>query len=328
MNEIKILLKKDYNLDDLTIKKLYGYDNLNFFVETKNKKYVLKLYDSNSVSKDLLFAENDILIFLSNKEKDLFPYPIKSKFGKYIDEFEFNNKKTIFRLISYLEGDMLVDIESSKLLFESFGTKVATMNKHLMSYKNAIYEAHSTVWDVSNTLMSKKYLKHIKDTENREITEYFMNLFEKQALHILPSLRKSIIHNDANDRNVLVQKGKVSGIFDFGDLVYSALINEIAICLAYGLEFRDNLLHWTSIFLSAYHKIFALKTEEVDILYYLIPARLCISVCNSSFSIIHKPDNEYIIINQKPAYRLLKEWRKIEPEHAKKIFRTAINIAK
>ncbi len=47
----------------------------------------------------------------------------------------------------------------------------------------------------------------------------------------IEDLRKSVIHGDANDWNVLCKNGEVSGIIDFGDMCFSPLINELAIAV-------------------------------------------------------------------------------------------------
>ena len=46
-------------------------------------------------------------------------------------------------------------------------------------------------------------------------------------------LPHSVIHNDANDYNVLIEDGRMSGLLDFGDLVHSATVCDLAIALAY-----------------------------------------------------------------------------------------------
>ena len=48
-------------------------------------------------------------------------------------------------------------------------------------------------------------------------------------------LRQQVIHNDMNDMNVLVNPGNedvVVGIIDFGDLVHTALVADVAILAA------------------------------------------------------------------------------------------------
>lgn len=57
-------------------------------------------------------------------------------------------------------------------------------------------------------------------------------------------MRKAVVHNDANDHNVVVEetgsffkkKSKaVAAVIDFGDMVYTELVNNVAITLAYAM---------------------------------------------------------------------------------------------
>ena len=56
----------------------------------------------------------------------------------------------------------------------------------------------------------------------------------------LESLRTSVIHNDANDHNVLVDDAgdRVVGLLDFGDLVHSVTAQEAAVAVAYAMFHR------------------------------------------------------------------------------------------
>lgn len=53
---------------------------------------------------------------------------------------------------------------------------------------------------------------------------------------VVAQLPQQVLHSDANDRNLVVSSdgSKVIGIFDFGDMVHSARVFELAICIAYG----------------------------------------------------------------------------------------------
>ena len=54
-----------------------------------------------------------------------------------------------------------------------------------------------------------------------------------------------------------------------------------------------------------------LNEEELASLYYLIPARLCVSVCNAAHERIKNPTNTYTAISEKLAWQLLQKWLKI-----------------
>jgi Ser/Thr protein kinase RdoA (MazF antagonist) len=71
-------------------------------------------------------------------------------------------------------------------------------------------------------------LRHIGDPGGRALVEHFLRRHEDRTIPRLPLLRKSIIHNDANDNHVLVGRASadpdtldlaVTGIIDFGDMV-------------------------------------------------------------------------------------------------------------
>ena len=49
----------------------------------------------------------------------------------------------------------------------------------------------------------------------------------------LDTLPKGAIHNDGNDHNILVLDGEMAGLLDFGDMVSSALVCEVANTAAY-----------------------------------------------------------------------------------------------
>jgi hypothetical protein len=69
-----------------------------------------------------------------------------------------------------------------------------------------------------------------------------------------------------------------------------------------------------------------LEEKEITILYYLIAARLCISVCNSAHSRKENPDNKYALMSEKPAWKLLHHWMTINPIVAENRFRTALGL--
>ncbi|MCF6358311.1 MAG: aminotransferase class III-fold pyridoxal phosphate-dependent enzyme, partial [Draconibacterium sp.] len=74
---------------------------------------------------------------------------------------------------------------------------------------------------------------------------------------------------------------------------------------------------------SEYHKVLPLENKEIDILYWLIAARLCTTVCNSAYERIQRPENSYIQISEKPAWELLKIWVTINPIFVRNEFRKA-----
>ena len=106
-------------------------------------------------------------------------------------------------------------------------------------------------------------------------------------------------------------------------MCHSWLINEVAVAITYVMMEKENPLGIASEVINGYHDVFPLQELELDVLYYLVAARLCTSVCNSAYTKLQKPDSEYITISERPGWNLLRKWLTINPIWAKDAFRKA-----
>jgi Ser/Thr protein kinase RdoA (MazF antagonist) len=112
-----------------------------------------------------------------------------------------------------------------------------------------------------------------------------------------------VIHSDGNDYNVLVSPygrwgNRVSGLIDFGDMVHSHTVNELAIACAYALMGKTDPLAAAAGWSPVTTEAFALTEDELAVLFDLICMRLCTSVCHSAHQIRLAPENTYLLISQ------------------------------
>src|SRR5438067_1435386 len=77
---------------------------------------------------------------------------------------------------------------------------------------------------------------------------------------------------------------------------------------------------------SWYHEAFTLSESEIDALYPLICARLCISVVNSAYQQKVEPQNDYLTISERPAWALLEQLVNVHPRLAHYTFRHACQL--
>lgn len=317
--DIQKVLKEFYNLASCSCTKLEGYDSINFKVESAQGTFVLKQYQYSEEAYELLVGENKILANLANLVSYAFPVTIPAVDKSLI----VVNENYMYRLLSFVEGDFLGDVKHTPELLFSFGSFLAEMDAITFPIYNAAIVGKETQWDLKQFNSNYQYLDCISNPTDRSLVDYFFLQYEEHISPIAHQLRKGIIHNDGNDWNVLTTNGKVSGIIDFGDMCHTWLINELAVALTYVMMAKDNPLEIASHLIRGYHQINPLKEEELDILYYLIAARLCTSVCNSAYAKKLKPDSEYITVSEKPAWNLLRKWLTINPIRAKEEFRRA-----
>ena len=326
MMKIDKLLQNEFGFKQVDIKKLNGYDNANYLIKTAIDKYIFKIYSFNDALLDLVKAENETLLFLQKNDHEKYPKPIPFLDGSYIKILTVAGEKKICRMLSFLEGDFLGDIKPTKGLFQSLGTILAKTDLKLQAFTNYTINSRQWEWNIQYLDLNKKYINDIPNAKDRNTVRYFFQQFEENVRPLLANLRKQIIPNDANEWNVLTKNGEVSGLIDFGDLAHSPLINELAIAITYACYDKENPLEWASIILKSYHKELSLEEKEISILYYLIAARLIISVCNSAHSRKINPDNKYASVSEKSAWKMLYHWLSINPINAEKTFRKAIGL--
>ncbi len=323
---MKDFLQKEFGFQVRTVKKLNGYDNINYLVQTDSADYILKTYGYDQELFDTLRTENELLNFLSWEGQNNFPKPIPLADREFVKLTEIDDRPTICRLLTFLDGTFLGDVPPTEELFSSLGTFLANLDLRLQHFNSYVLKARQWEWDIQYLHLNKKYLEAIPNPHDRNVVRYFFRQFEENVGPILPELRKQVIYNDANEWNILVKEGKVSGLIDFGDLAYSPLINEVAVALTYVCYDKENPLEWAPIFLKAYHAALPLEDKEVRILYYLIAARLCISVCNSAHAKKASPDNDYATISEGFAWKMLYKWLATGPIAAENVFREAVGM--
>ncbi len=320
------LLAEHFGFENVEVKKLNGYSNANYLVKADGSKYIFKTYEFSVEKLAQVEAETEVLNAIQKADTTDFPSPVPFKDDTYVRQLEINGERLICRMLSFLDGDFLGDVLHTKELLSSLGHFMGKIDKQLMPIKNQALEARELVWDLDQLFMNEQYIQYMSDAHDRSVVRYFFHQYDQQVRPLLPSLRKSIIHNDANEWNILVQEDTVIGVIDFGDMIHSSLINEVAIALTYICYSKDDPLNWSSDFLGAYHSEINLEEKEVDILYYLIAGRLCMSVCQSAHSRKLDPMNEYALVSERHAWSMLYKWLEIGPIKATNHFRNAIGL--
>ena len=114
--------------------------------------------------------------------------------------------------------------------------------------------AHRThQWDLSRAVQHRHKVSLIDDPDQRRILEWAFHLYAACAVPHLASLPHALIHADANDENVLLQAGRISGLLDFGDCIYNPIICELAITLAYIMLDQSDPLEVGAEIVAGYH---------------------------------------------------------------------------
>ncbi|WP_029057251.1 aminotransferase class III-fold pyridoxal phosphate-dependent enzyme [Stappia stellulata] len=228
------------------------------------------------------------------------------------------------RLVSWVDGQPLAETGRSDAALEGLGRLLGRFNVALKGFMHpgALREMD---WDIRRAGLSVERLHHISAPEDRALLERFLARFSAREQR-LAGLRAVVIHNDANDWNVLVDAAdhdRISGLIDFGDALYTPLIAEVAIAAAYAGLDHDDPIGAAAAIARGFHEAYPLLEEELDLLYDLIAIRLVISVTISASRRSHTQDNPYLAISERPAWTLLRKLDQMNPRFATAILRKA-----
>lgn len=306
---------------------LPGEIDFNFRIKVTNGHgFILKV---SRVDEDVQYLEfqQELLQYVAGRQKGMVsPLVIKDVNGNTITEYKdsLGNQRKI-RLLSWIPGRLWsgVNPQLDALRF-SLGEQCGRLASALHGFDHPM--AHRKFdWDISQSLWTKEHLNLFK-VEEKEILSFFIQGFEKNQ-NAYSKLRKSIVHNDANDNNIIVTEDlvnpEVRAFIDYGDAVYTQRINDVAVACAYAIMSHNDSLEAALPIVRGYHSSLPLLEEELEQLYHAIAMRLVISVTKSALNKIKEPDNAYLLISEKPAWKVLKKWRHIHADFAHYAFRKA-----
>lgn len=325
--EVKKFIAGFYNLT-VTVNHLVSDIGQNFHIaDQSGNEFVFKIANPEE-NKEMLDMQNKAMGHITVNNKSI-NSPGVYKTVKSEEIVLVKNKDGMLynaRMLTYLPGIFLADVKyhSSDLLY-SLGEKLGSMDRTLADfYHPAAYRYWH--WDLKNAADLIPYTEKITDARKRSIAEYFFLQFETGILPLLPKLRKSVIHNDANDHNILTEsKGsngaEISGIIDFGDMVHTYTICELAIACAYIMLGKTDPLDSILDVVRGYHKTYPLQEGELEVLFYLTCTRLCSSVTIAAYQQELQKDNEYLSVSEQPAWNTLQKLIAINPEKAHQKFR-------
>ncbi len=306
---------------------LPGELDFNFWINsTDGEDYIIKVSRPDEDESYLDFQQQLLQYANQNGTNLNTPQAIKDKEGKLVSEFTDDaGLKRKVRLLSWVSGRLWskVNPQLDDLRF-SLGKQCGLLTAALTGFDHP--SAHRQLdWDIAQSLWTVQHLKLFSDNQ-KEILDYFQQRF-RSSLSDYDHLRKAVIHNDVNDNNIIVTNDllnpKVKATIDYGDAIYTQVINDVAIACAYAILHHKDPLAAALPLINGYHNTCPLQEEELAHLYNAIAMRLVISVTKAAINKIKEPGNAYLLVSEKPAWELLEKWFHIDQEFAYASFRGA-----
>ena len=307
LSEIKNIVYDKFDLE-VEVKILDSDRDQNFYLYDKkqNDRFVLKIFNPIE-SLDIITLQTNVLDhFQSNRSLTIrTPKIIKAIDGQKFIYIKRNNQKYILRLVSYISGNQLKDIKQKDISYFRIGSFIGDLASILQSFSDKYYD-RVFPWDISNIdFLRDNHMLFINE-KKENIILHFINEYEQNVDPNKQFLRKSIIHNDCNDHNIIVgDQSETIGVIDFGDIVYSYIVVEPAVCIAYAVLGKKNPFEIVCDILRGYCNSIQLSEVELKLAIYFVCIRLCISVTMAKFRSQIFPENEYLMVSNIKAWEFL-----------------------
>ncbi len=323
------------------VRELPGDLDRNYLLDTGQERFVLKVA-FGSKHKMLAFQHAALRHLASRLGADQLPriaeVPAPVDAGDPLPVWrDRDGRECRVRLIGFLAGQTLVRFRPHRPgLLRSLGAAMATLDAALADFRHPDME-RDCAWDLrlAGRTLSER-LEDVSGTDTAALVQPILERFQRHVEPVLPSLRRSVIHGDGNDHNVLVDKvllddvggeqPRIVGVIDFGDMVYTQLVHEVAIAAAYAGLGKPDPLRAAADVVAGYHSVLPLEEPEIALLFDLIRARIAVSVSMAAYQRRLEPENEYLSVSEAPGLQSLELFSKIDPEFAHCVFRAACGL--
>ncbi|MBK5568343.1 aminotransferase class III-fold pyridoxal phosphate-dependent enzyme [Ensifer sp. SSB1] len=301
---IRAWLKETYGID-ASLSPLPGEHDLNYRVTaTDGGEFLLKLHAVGDA--DELDMQVAVLEHLAAKSTDLsISRALRTRSGGVTSGIELRGRRTA-RLLSWLQGDIWAKAAVRNVASaESLGRLLAGLDRSLEGFVHAGAK-RLYAWDIGRADMHRKHVELIDGADKRAAVDAILEHFATTVLPRLATCPMQVIHNDANDYNVLLDEdGTVSGLLDFGDMVETWRVIEVAVASAYALIGAVDPVGTIAALAGAYHQVNPLSETEIELVFDLVKTRYAVSMCMAAKQIRDNPENTYLLVSQEDVWREL-----------------------
>jgi 4-aminobutyrate aminotransferase-like enzyme/Ser/Thr protein kinase RdoA (MazF antagonist) len=316
-DEVQEIARDLYGLDG-SFTPLDSERDQNFRIDTTNgDQFVVKIANSD-VDPGILMMQIEALDHIGIVDPKLpVPRVCYSRNESALERTQASDGRSHFdHVLTYMPGRYPPGGSTRRALLRSSGACLARLILALRGFYHPAAE-YELLWDLKQAAALKDYLRYIPDSDHRQLAGYFLDRFKRVVLPEIPKLRSQIIHNDFAPNNLVVAEddpGEIVGIIDFGDMIHTPLIMDLATLITHMFYEQDDPLEIGVEIISAFNEILPLEPIELTLLYDLIATRLTMLNVIGLWRGNLYPDNwEYIAGYVDSVWDKLATWRTLDP---------------
>lgn len=274
-DELAGMLREHFGISG-SFARISGERDLNLHVRgADGGDYVFKVCGDSDSAEELAF-QNAALTHLARTDPAL-PVPrlVAARDGGTIAAHERGGQRYLLRVLTYLPGEPALGSALSRAQRVEIGMLAARLDRALADFDHP--GAHRAfIWDLVHLASLREKIVFLDTDQRRALAERVLDRFAGIVAPLLPALPRQVVHNDLNQNNLLLgpQDGSVSGIIDFGDMIRTIRVAEVAIAAAHLLYREADPMSTMAQVVKGYARVLPLERDEIAVLPALIQARL------------------------------------------------------
>lgn len=281
--EVAPLLRDLYGIDAADTKVLGGEIDHNLRVtDAHGRSFLVKLTPASSPPEAVAWQEA-VLEHLAQRPISVeFPRMVPNRQGQVHCSVVVGGEQYLLRLLSWIDGELMAAVEDHpRELLRQLG-RVAAEITHAMEglVQPAGVSAHH--WLVTRSLDAiEDSFDAVTDPDCRQGVVTIRRWFQ-DAAKVFGRLPEATVHQDLNDFNVLVTareagEARIAGVLDFNDTVTTIRVAELAVAGAYAMLRKADPVSAFCEVVSGYREVIDMTEEELDVVFPLAAARLCVN---------------------------------------------------
>lgn len=318
--EIVAATNAAYGLRVTDLRPLGGEFDQTFAVSTEcGKRVVVKVYPAQDI--EGVRWQHQLMDRLADTVA--VPAVLRTSSGQDVGQLDENLWLGAY---SWIDGELLAELECHpRELLVDWGATAAKIVVGLAGLRPTGTPPVTHTWDLRAAPQAiAAALPRLIEPVHRQICDEAVTLFAEVVAPILDTLPKSVVHQDLNDFNVLVDTAgtRIAGIIDFADALYTARVAEPAIAGAYAMLRKDDPIAALAAVTAGFDQVLPLTDAELSLMYPLALVRLTVNAATWT-SRRDDPTRKYGLARSQYTWQTLARLRRIPPDSAEARIRGA-----
>ncbi len=195
-----------------------------------------------------------------------------------VEDAQVEDARAIVQVTDWLDGAPLDSVQPSSELLREVGRVAADITQGLADWP-AQPSPIAHPWELVRTLDTlASTMPAATDPHVRGILETARDRFAEHVAGKLSGLPHQVVHHDLHDSNLLVTGDSVTGVLDFGDMVWAPRVAELIVAGAYASRRAPEPVNALLDVVSGWGTRVALSAAEADVIFDSVVARLAVNL--------------------------------------------------